>query len=74
MKNVINAGDTCILSNSHGYFEIKVLSIDLLTDKVELQILVSTNSNYPVNRIYHEQVKSLMYCYEKKEAIVQSMP
>ena len=74
MKNVINAGDICTLSNDMGYFEVKVLTIDLLTDKVEMQILDSTNSVYPVGRIYHEQVKQLITYYEKKESVVQSMP
>ena len=70
MKNVINTGDTCILSNSQGYFQIKVLSIDLLTDTVEMQILDSTNSVYPTGSIYHERVQQLMKYYEKKESVV----
>ena len=74
MKNVINAGDTCILSNDKGYFEVKVLTIDLLTDNVEVQLLTSTNPFYPVGKIYHEQVKQLIIYYEKKESVVQSMP
>ena len=69
MKNVINAGDTCILSNDNGYFEVKVLTIDLLTDNVEVQLLTSTNPFYPVGKIYYEQVKQLINYYANHQLV-----